>query len=154
MNIVILDSATLGTDIDLSPIYKKGCVTEYLSTTPKEVEERIKNANVIVVNKLKLNKDNMENAASLRLICVTATGYDNIDLAYCKERGIALYNVPAYSTDSVAQITLTMALSLVSHTEEYRKFVSFGKYTDSGVANRLTPVYRELSSLTWGIVGG
>lgn len=154
LNIVILDSATLGSDIDLSPIYAKGQVTEYRSTPDTEVAERIKNTDVIVVNKIKLGEHNMKDADSLKLICVTATGYDNIDTAYCKSRGISLYNVPAYSTASVAQITMAMALSLVSHLSEYRDFVNSGEYSASGVANRLTPVYHELSSMTWGVVGG
>ncbi len=154
MKIVILDAATLGSDVDLSPLKKAGDTTVYDYTLPDEVKERIADANVVVVNKIKLNATNLGDAKELRLICVTATGYDNIDTEYCKPHGIALCNVPAYSTDSVAQVTLSMALSLATHTEEYRKFVNSGEYTRSGVANRLTPVYHEISSMTWGVVGG
>lgn len=154
LKIVILDSATLGTDIDLSPIYSVGDVSEYRSTEDGEIANRISNADVVITNKIKLGEHNLENAASLKLICVAATGYDNIDTEYCKKRGISLYNVPAYSTDSVAQITAAMALSLVEHLEEYQSFVRSGEYCASGVANRLSPVYHELSSMTWGIVGG
>ena len=154
VKIVILDSATLGNDIDPSPIYKCGKVSEYPSTLPNEVAERIGEAEVIVVNKIKLNASNLEGAKALRLICVTATGYDNIDTEYCAARGIALYNVPKYSTDSVSQVTVAMALSLVNRLKEYRDYVSSGQYSASGVANKLTPVYHELSSMTWGIVGG
>lgn len=154
MKIVILDSATLGGDIDLSPIYELGEVTQYLSTTADEVMERIRDAEVVILNKIKLGADNLCVAKQLKLICVTATGYDNIDTQYCASRGISLYNVPKYSTDSVAQITAAMALSLASHLRSYERFVSSGEYTASGIANRLTPVYHELSSMTWGIVGG
>lgn len=154
MKIVILDSATLGEDIDLSPIYGAGEVTEYKTTQPCEVAERIRSAEAIVVNKLKLGAHNLENANALKLICVTATGYDNIDTEYCRSRGIALCNVPAYSTDSVAEVTVAMALSLVCRLNEYTAFVNSGAYSASGVANRLTPVYREMSALTWGVVGG
>ena len=90
----------------------------------------------------------------MKLICVAATGYDNIDTAYCVSRGIALCNVPGYSTHSVAQLTLAMVLSLATHLREYSDYVASGEYTASGVANRLTPVYHELSSMTWGVVGG
>ena len=154
MNIVLLDTATLGEDIDLSPILRLGSATVYQNTLPEQVLERLAHADVVVVNKLKLNERNLSDARQLKLICVTATGYDNIDLSYCRERGIALCNVPGYSTDSVAQLTLAMALSLVGHLSEYRRFVHSGDYTRSGVANSLIPVYHELSSMTWGVVGG
>ena len=154
MKIIILDSITLGNDVDLSPIYGVGEVTEYASTSPSELCERIKDAEIIVVNKIKLGEAQLSSATSLRLICVTATGYDNIDVNYCQSRGIALCNVPAYSTDSVAQVSAAMVLSLVCRLNEYTAFVNSGEYTASGVANKLTPVYREISSMTWGIVGG
>ncbi len=154
MNIVLLDTGTLGADVDLSPIRQAGSVTEYRTTTPEEVAERVKNAEVVVTNKMKLNESNLADASVLKLICVTATGYDNVDTDYCASRGIALCNVPGYSTESVAQLTLAMALSLANHLEEYRSFVRDGSYTASGIANHLTPSYHELSSLTWGVVGG
>jgi glycerate dehydrogenase len=154
MKIVILDAATLGADIDLSPITALGATTVYQSTLQAEVADRIHDAEVVVLNKLKMNAESLKNAHRLRLICVSATGYDNIDTAYCKERGIALCNVPGYSTDSVAQVTVAMALSLASHLTAYRDHVPSGAYTEGGVANHLTPVYHELSSMTWGVVGG
>lgn len=154
MKIVLLDTATLGEDIELSPIFELGNAVEYKHTAPDEVAERIADAEVVVINKIKLNESNLSRAASLKLICITATGYDNIDVAYCRTRGIAVCNVPGYSTDSVAQLTMAMALSLVTHLTEYRSCVHSGEYTASGIANRLTPVFHEFSSLTWGIVGG
>ena len=154
MKIVLLDTATLGYDLDLSPITSLGDAVEYENTAPEQIAERLQGANVAVLNKLKLNASNLSEAKDLRLICVAATGYDNIDTEYCRDHGIALCNVPGYSTDSVAQITLAMALSLASKLTEYNSFVHSGDYTASGVANKLTPVYHELSSMTWGIVGG
>ncbi len=154
MKIVMLDTATLGEDIDLSPIRALGETVEYKNTLPEEVADRIADADVVMINKIKLNGSNLPAAKKLRLICVTATGYDNIDTDYCRESGIALCNVPAYSTDSVAQLTLTMALSLASHLPESRSYVHDGSYTKGGVANRLTPIYHELSSMVWGVVGG
>lgn len=153
-SIVLLDTATLGEDVDLSPILSLGKATEYKETRPEQVAERLRHANIAVLNKVKLNETNLSEAKELRLICVTATGYDNIDTEYCKKRGIALCNIPGYSTESVAQITLAMALTLSSHLNEYTSFVNSGSYTASGIANRLIPVYHELSSMTWGILGG
>ena len=154
MRIVILDAATLGADIDLSPIGTQGDVTVYSATAESEIAARVADAEVIVVNKLKMNERTLNGARFLKLICVTATGYDNVDTAYCRARGIALCNVPAYSTESVAEVTLAMALSLSTGLFAYRRYVADGRYTASGVANSLVPVYHELSTLTWGVVGG
>lgn len=153
MNIAILDKDTLGADVDLSPLRAVGTTVEYGNTPPELVHQRIKDADVVVVNKIKLNGTNLPDSR-VKLICVAATGYDNIDTALCRKLGIALYNVPGYSTDSVAQVTVAMALSLATHLPEYRNYVHSGDYSRSGVANRLVPVYHELSSMTWGVVGG
>ena len=154
MKITILDKSTLGEDIDLSPIYALGEVAEFDTTAPDMVAERITDSDVVIINKIKLNESNLSDAKNLKVICVAATGYDNIDTVFSKKAGIAVCNVPGYSTDSVAQVTLSMVLSLVTHLKEYEAFVNSGDYSKSGVANKLTPVYHELSSLTWGVVGG
>ena len=107
-----------------------------------------------MLNKIKLNESNLSGAKNLKLICVAATGYDNIDIAYCREHGIAVCNVPGYSTDSVAQLSVSMALSLVTHLDEFRSFVHSGEYSRSSSANRLEPVYHEIAGQTWGVVGG
>lgn len=154
MKIVVLDGATLGPEIDLTPLEQAGEVTFYAMTAQTELAERIAGAEIIVSNKMKLNRQNLTKAEKLKLICVTATGYDCIDTAYCREAGIAVCNVPGYSTESVAQLTLTIALSLAAHLREYQAFVDSGAYSRSGVANRLSPLWRELAGKTWGIVGG
>jgi glycerate dehydrogenase len=154
MKIVILDSGTLGADIDLEPIKALGDVTEHKFTAPDEVAERLADAEVAVLNKVKLNEGNLAGAKKLRLICVAATGYDNIDIDFCRANGIAVCNVPGYSTDSVAQLSVSMALSLVTHLDEFRAFVHSGEYSRSGSANRLEPVYHEIAGQTWGVVGG
>ncbi len=151
MKIVMLDGKTLGDDIR-KDIFD-GEISVYDTTEPEEVAERIADAEVIILNKIKLNETNLRDAKNVRLICVAATGYDNIDTEYCKKRGIAVCNVKGYSTQSVAQLTVSMALSLVMHQEEYCDFVRSGEYSKSGVANRLTPVYYEVFGKTWGIVG-
>ena len=154
MKITILDKSTLGEDIDLSPIYALGEVEEFETTAVDEIAERLTETDVVIINKIKLNESNLSNAKNLKVISVAATGYDNIDTEFCKKAGIALCNVPGYSTDSVAQVTAAMVLSLVTHIKEYEGFVNSGEYSKSGVANKLTPVYHEISSLKWGVVGG
>lgn len=154
MKIALLDYATLGEDVDLSPLRTVGELFVYPYTTYEEMPRRIAGCQVVIANKLKLNRDTLAAAENLKLICVTATGFDNVELAYCREKGIALCNVPGYSTDAVAQLTAAMVLSLSTHLPEYRQFVHSGAYTASGIPNRLTPVWQELSGKTWGILGG
>lgn len=153
MNIVILDYKTLGEDLDLSPVYKYGNVTKYPITSQDQAAERVKDADIVIVNKIKMTEDVVKNAKNLKLICETATGYDNIDIKYCNEHGIKVANTPAYSTGCVAQVTVSMVCSLITHLNEYRSFVHDGKYQKSGTANCLVPVYHELNGLTWGIIG-
>lgn len=154
IRMVMLDAGTLGDDLSLEPLRANGELTEYAFTAPEQIAERLCGAQVAVVNKIKMNAETLRGVTDLKLICVAATGYDNIDLDYCKEQGIAVCNVPAYSTDSVAQITAAMVLSLTSHLTEFRKFVHEGAYSEGDIANRLSPYYHELSSMTWGVVGG
>lgn len=153
MNIVILDYKTLGEDLDLSGAEKFGTVTKYPVTKQEEAEKRLENADIVIVNKVKMNESTLKNAKNLKLICETATGYDNIDTEYCQKRGIAVANTPAYSTACVAQVTVSMACSLVTHLQEYRRFVHNGGYQNSISANMLEPVYHEMAGMTWGIIG-
>lgn len=153
MKITVLDAATLGEDVDLSGFSKFGETEIFKFSSPEEVGERIKNTDIAVLNKIKINKQTVPDTGKLKLICISATGYDNIDLSYCREKNIAVCNVAAYSTDSVAQVTVATVLSLYTHLGEYNDYTKSGKYSKSGVANRLLPVYREIAGKTWGIVG-
>ena len=153
MKIVILDAKTLGDDIEFSVFNKLGDVSVYQTTSSLQLKDRIKDADIIIVNKIRLNKDNLTDAKKLKLICVTATGYDNIDINYCWHKGIGVCNVKGYSTDSVAQITVSMALSLASHLNEFNNYVKSGKYMISGVQNHLKPYFNELKGKTWGVIG-
>ncbi len=153
MNIVILDYATLGYDLDLSPAEKFGTVIKYETTHQEDAKERVKDAHIVIVNKIKMNETVLSGAKNLKLICETATGFDNIDIEYCKKMGIAVANTPAYSSPCVAQVTVSMVCSLITHLTEYERCVSSGAYTDGGVANCLIPVYNELCGRTWGIIG-
>lgn len=153
MNIAVLDAATLNGDLDLSLFNEFGTVRCYQNTAPDELAEHSADCDVLILNKIKINPSTFPNTDRVRLICVTATGVDNVDLEYCRSRGIAVCNVKGYSTDSVAQLTVAMALSLFNRLPAFQRFVNTGDYTASGTANHLEPVFREMRGKTWGIVG-
>ena len=153
MKIVFLDAATIGDDLTYESFAELGEVVVYPTTNEEEFVAHVNGADVVVINKLKLNATNLPKAKNLKLICLAATGFDNVDLDYCRKAGIGVCNVVGYSTQSVAQLTLSMALSLYTHLDEYTSFVRSGEYTQNGLANRLTPVYHEIAGRTWGIVG-
>ncbi len=153
MKTVILDAGTLGGDVDLSLFERFGEVGIFEKTAPDEVAERLRDADFAVLNKVKLNEKTVGDAPSLKLVLIAATGYDNVDTAFMKSRGVGVCNVAGYSTDSVSQLTVSMALALLTNLYEFNSFVRDGSYTKSGAANRLTPVYHEIAGMTWGIVG-
>jgi len=153
LNITILDSLTLGKDINLDLFNSLGKVTIYSESTSEQVKERIKNCDVCIINKVKLNSEVLESAKQLKLICVAATGYDNIDTEYCRQNGIAVCNVAGYSSNSVSQLTLAMVLSASVNLPIFRSSVADGTYSKGTVQNILTPVYHELAGKTWGIIG-
>lgn len=153
MKIVILDAKTLGDDIDFSAFDKLGDVSVYQTTSPLQLEERIKDADVLVLNKVKLDEENLVYAKKLKLICVTATGFDNIDVNYCWKHEIGVCNVRGYSTNSVAQLTVSMALSLMTNLGDFDSYVKSGRYTSSGIQNHLKPYFNEIEGKTWGIIG-
>ena len=153
MKIVFLDALALGGDIDLSSFTELGEVEIYGSSTNDEIKERTIDCDVVITNKLKLNETTLSNAENLKLICVTATGFDTIDIDYARSRGIGVCNVVGYSTNNVAQITVGFVLQLINRSKEYQRSVSSGFYSECGVANVLTPTYREINGLKWGVVG-
>ncbi len=153
MIVKILDAATLGDDMSLSLFDAFGEVTVYRHTSEAEVEERIADAEILILNKVRLGAHNLAGAKKLKLICVTATGYDNVDVAYCREAGIGLTNVAGYSTDSVAQVTVATVLSLACHLREYDAHCRSGAYSRGSTQNCLSPTFYELKGKTWGVVG-
>lgn len=153
MKLTVLDAATLGDDLQLDIFEQFGDLTVYTSTASDEIVSHLEEADVAILNKVKLRADTLVHLPSLKLICLAATGYDNVDLEYCQANGIAVCNVVGYSTQSVAQVTVAMALSLITHLAEYTCAVKDGSYTRDGIPNRLTPVYHEIAGKTWGIVG-
>ena len=152
-NLVVLDAASIGKDLDYSGFTQFGNLTIFDETAPQDLSERVKEADVLILNKVRLTREVLSGAKKLRLICEAATGFDNIDLPYCREKGIAVCNVVGYSTQSVAQLTVAMALSLISELNVYRAHVASGQYTKNGKPNLLEPVYHEIAGKTWGILG-
>lgn len=153
MKIVVLDRESIGLDTPLNGLSRFGEVEIYDKTSVAEVCSRVADADVIVLNKVKITKEVIDAARHLKLICIFATGYDSIDLSSAQERGIGVCNVPGYSTDSVALFTIAKVLSLYTHLKEYNEYVVTGEYSASGVPNKLTPVYHEIRGKTWGIIG-
>ena len=153
MKLVVLDSASLGDDLPLHILKELGDTEVYESSTPDEVLQRVADADVVLINKIKINSAVLDRAKRLKLICVFATGFDNIDIISAKQKGVAVCNVPGYSTDSVALFTVSTALALYTRLKVYSRFVSDGSYTASGIPNRLEPVYHELRGKVWGIIG-
>ena len=152
LNAVILDAATLGDDLSFAPLEALTHLTVHQLTAPEEIPARIADADIVICNKLRLNETNLS-GSPVKLICVTATGYDNIDVDHCRAHNIAVCNVRGYSTDSVAQLTVAMVLELTMKLSARHAYVQSGGYTRSGVANQLTPAFHELSGKTWGILG-
>ena len=153
MKIVVLDKNSLGQDTPLDGLKKFGEVKIYDSTSEAEIRERISEAEVIVLNKVKITEKVLSYAEKLKLICIFATGYDSIDIHAARRYGVAVCNVPGYSTDSVALFTVANVLTLCTHLREYNEYVVSGDYSKSGTPNKLTPVYHEMRGKIWGIIG-
>lgn len=152
MEIVFLDRLTVG-DVNLDGIANLGNLTSYNLTTPEETSKRIIDAEVIITNKVYIGKSEVENAKNLKLVCVAATGYNNVDLDYLKNRGIKVINVKDYSTDSVAQITLTMMLNLASNFDKYDKDSKNGNWSNSPIFTLLNHNIFQLKDKKLGIIG-
>ncbi len=153
MKIVVLDRETLGDNISLSPISDLGECVIYDNLETEKIPEALHDADVCVTNKKLLGKHNLDDCVNLKLICLTATGYNNVDVEYCKERNIRVRNVPGYCKESVCQHTFTLALSLIESLSYYDNFVKDGSYTKSGLANHLKVPFGEIAGKTWGIIG-
>lgn len=153
MNIVFLDEATLGQVPNLDALRQLGRYTAYARTSPEAVAERIREAEVVITNKVRLEADVLRLATGLRLICVAATGTDNIDKDYCAAHGIAVKNAVGYSTHSVAQFTLTLTLALLHRICTLDAFVKRGDYSRHDQFAYWATDFWEISGKRWGIIG-
>jgi len=152
MKIVLLDTLTFG-DTDLSAFEALGSVLYYETTSALETQERIEGAEVVISNKVVISKELMEKTPTLKLICVAATGMNNIDLQAAKERGIEVKNVTGYSTDSVIQHTFSMLFYLVGHARYYDDVVKSGEYSRSAIFTDVSHPFFEIKNKEWGIIG-
>jgi len=152
MKIVFLDRKTLGSDINLEQFETLGEVVYYDFTQPEDVLQRVKEADVVVTNKAIIDKNTMENS-DLKLICITATGMNNIDLKYAKEKKIPVKNVAGYSTSSVAQLTFSYILQFVQKINFYDNYVKSGGWENSEIFTNNDKPFYELNGKTIGVIG-
>lgn len=153
MKIVFLDAKSIGEDIDLSGYDKLGEVVKYPYSTPEEARERTKDADVIILNKVEINEKSIGEAKNLKLVCVTATGTNNLDKDYLAERGIEWRNVAGYSTETVAQHTFALLFYLMEKLRYYDDYVKNENYVNDSMFTHFDHKFHELSGKTWGIIG-
>lgn len=153
MKIVFLDAKTIGEDIDLSGFDALGEVVKYGFSTAEEARERSKDADVLILNKVQVNQQTIGEADHLKLVCVTATGTNNLDKEYLDKRGIAWRNVAGYSTESVAQHTFAMLFYLLEKLPYYDNYVKSEKYVNDVSFTHFAKAFHELSGMTYGIIG-
>ncbi len=153
MKLVILERNSAGTDVDVSCFEKFGEVTCYPNTVAANTAERVKDADIILANKAPLNESTLKDAPNVKLICLLATGFDNVDLAYCKSRGIKVTNVINYCTSTVAQHTLLLALALSEKIAFYDDYVKSGAYSAQDRFSNFDRTFYDLEGKTWGIIG-
>lgn len=153
MKIVFLDAKSIGEDIDLSGFYALGEVEKYDYSTPEEAYERTKDADVVILNKVVIDEKSIGAAKNLKLVCVTATGTNNLDKDYLASRGIEWRNVAGYSTESVAQHTFAMLFFLLEKLSYYDNYVKSEKYVDDTIFTHFDNKFHQISGMTWGIIG-
>lgn len=130
-----------------------GEVVKYDFSTTEETRERTRDADIIILNKVRVNEESIGEARKLKLVCVTATGTNNLDKEYLAQRGIQWRNVAGYSTESVAQHTFAMLFYLLEHLNYYDNYVKEDRYVGDVSFTHFDHVYHELWGKTWGIVG-
>ncbi len=151
--IVFLDAKSIGEDIDLSGFDALGTVEKYDFSTPEQARERTKDADVVILNKTPVNETTIGEAKNLKLICVTATGTNNLDKEYLEKRGIPWRNVAGYSTESVAQHTFALLFYLYEKLRYYDDYVKTEQYIGDTCFTHFANVFHELSGKTWGVIG-
>ncbi len=153
MKIVMLERANVGSDFEMPDFGAFGELTVYDYCKPELVAERIKDADIVIMNKMPMNEATLKDASNLKCICVTATGTDNVDHEYCKSRGIVVKNAKGYSTETVVQHTFAMFFYLFEHLPFYDTYVKDGSYLRCPTFTFFENSFREMAGKTWGIVG-
>ena len=153
LKIVFLDAQTLGSDISLAPVASLGEYVSYPSTRPEDVFDRIAGFDVVITNKVWMGKEQIDSSPALKLICVAATGTNNVDTAYAAAKGIPVRNAVDYSTESVTQVTWMHILNLVGKARYFDDYVKDGSYSASGCFTNAAVPFFELRGKTFGTVG-
>lgn len=153
MNIVLLDGDTLGSDANLDIFKEFGEFKIYPKTAKNETLQRVKNANIVITNKVVIDRKILDGAKDLKLICIAATGMNNVDLEYAKKKGVEVKNVAGYSSQSVAQHTLMQVLSLMGKNRFYDDFVKSNGWVKSEIFVNLDKPFHDIEGKKWGIIG-
>lgn len=156
MKIVLTDVITITSgenDLSLSPLNEFGEIVSYPLTDYDEIAERIKDADAVICNKTRLDSESLKGAEKLKYIGLWATGFDNIDIPYCRSHDITVCNAGSYSTNAVAQHTFALILEHYSKTGAYNSFVQNGGWRKSKVFSPVAYRTNELFGKTIGIVG-
>ena len=153
MKIVVLESKSVGDDVTFTACEQFGEVVLNPETSKEEMVARSRDADVLIANKLPFCEETLKEAKNLKLVCLTATGYNNLDGDYLKKRGIAAYNVAGYSTEGVAQHTFALLFYLYEKLRYYDDFVKSGEYVGCGMFSYFGVAFNELKDKTWGILG-
>ena len=153
MKIVFLDVKTIGEDLDLSGFDALGEVVKYGFSSPEEIPERVKDADVIVLNKPSINEQTIGTAKNLKLVCVTGTGTNHLDKEYLTQRGIAWRNVAGYSTESVSQHTFALLFYLIEKLHFYDSYIKEERYVNDTLFTHFSEHFNQICGKTWGIIG-
>lgn len=153
MKIAFLDAKTVGDVLNLAALEKFGPVTYYQTTSPAELLRRVQDQDIVITNKVVLDRAVLAQCPHLKLICVAATGMNNVDLAAAQEQGIAVKNVAGYSTNSVAQLTFALLLQLMHQVSYFDYYVKSGEYARNDIFTHLGQSFGEISGRQFGIIG-
>lgn len=153
MKLCFLDYATIGTVSNIDRLKEYGNLTLYDRTSEDEKYDRVKDQEIIITNKVLLDRKAIDAAEKLKLICITATGINNVDMDYARSRNVKVMNVSGYSTESVSQAAFAGLFYLLNRLPYYDAYVKSGQYSRSGLFTHHGPAFRHLSGLKFGIIG-
>ncbi len=153
MKIVLLDAKTLGEDLDLGALRELGELEIHQTTAYKETLERIQEADVVITNKVVLDQAIMSHTPRLKLICIAATGTNNVDVEFAAIHNIIVKNVAGYSTNSVVQHTFAMLFYLLQQMSYYSQVAFNGAWHGSKIFTDISKPFYEISGKQWGIIG-
>lgn len=153
MKIAVLERNSVGTDIDVTCYRDFGQVVYFANTVEENTAEHVGDADIVIANKAPMNESTLKNCPNVKLICEFATGFDNVDLKYCKGRNIKVANVVDYSTAAVAQHTFALAFYVLEKLSFYDNYVKSGTYENQDRFSNFDEAYTELEGKIWGIVG-